>query len=62
MEDALGDSDFKNIPQLGMNLNNIFISSYFSILCSPERLGMIKQEKYLVDVLGDIGYDCLGGN
>ena len=49
-----------NMPQMSMNLTDISVSSYFSILNYPKRRHMINQETDLVAVLGDIEYDRLG--
>ena len=54
MEDAVGCRDLNNMPQLRMNLIDISVSSYLSILKYPKRLHMINQENDLVAVLGDI--------
>ena len=60
MEGAVGDWDFKRLPHRILNLIDASISSYFSIINSPERLDMIKQANKLVSVLGNIESDRLG--
>ena len=60
MEDDVGRRYLNNMPQISMNLTDISVSSYLSILKYPKRLHMINQENDLVAVLGDIEYDRLG--
>ena len=43
-----------------MNLIDESISSYCSVIKSPEQLDMIKQENKLAAVLGDIESNLLG--
>ena len=67
LEYAIGDGDLKRLPQRRLpqrrlNLIDGSISSYCSILNSPERLRMIKQANELASVLCDIYYDRLGEN
>ena len=59
MEDAIGDRYLKRIPQIRLSLIDGSISSYCSILNSPKRLRMTKQENELASVLCDIESDCL---
>ena len=60
MEDAVGDRDLNNLPQISMNLISGSISNYFYIINSTECINMIKQENYLTDFLGNIEYYKLG--
>ena len=43
VEDAVGDRDLKRIPQRRLNLIYGYISGYYYILNSPERLEHIRQ-------------------
>ena len=52
-EDDVGDRDFKRIPQIRLKTIGVSISSYCYINCT-ERLDMIKKEKNMEYVLGDI--------
>ena len=45
MEDAVGEGALKRLPQRRLNFINGSISSYCSILNSPERLEKIRQSK-----------------
>ena len=60
IEYSIGDRDLKILYQQSLNLIDGSISSYFSILNSPERICMIKQANELASVLCDIESDCLG--
>ena len=44
MEDDVGDIYLKRLPQIRLNFIDGYISSYFSIINSPEQLDMINQE------------------
>ena len=57
MEHAIGDRDLKRLPQRRTNIIDGSISSYCSILNSPEWLHMINKENELVSVLCDIESD-----
>ena len=57
MDDAIGERALKRLPQRRLNFIDIFISSYCSILNSPERLEHIRQAKKLASVLCDLGSD-----
>ena len=59
MEDAVGDRALKRLPQIGLNFIDGSISSYSSILNSPERLEQIIQAKRLASVLCDLESDCM---
>ena len=54
MEYAMSDRDLKRLPHKILNIIDGFISSYFSIIHSPERRHMIKQAKKLASVICDI--------
>ena len=60
MEDAIGDRALKRLPRRRLNLIYGSISSYCSILNSPERLRTIKQENELASVLCSIESVCIG--
>ena len=60
MYDDVGDSYLKRLPHRSMNLIDEFVSSYYSILNSPERLDLINQLDKLEYVIGDIDTDILG--
>ena len=62
MEDAIGDRNLNRLPQQRLNLIDGCISSYCSILNSPERLDLIKKANKLVSVLSDIESDRLWGD
>ena len=57
MDDAVDERDLKRIPQRSLTFIDGSISSYCSILNSPERLEQIKQSKKLVSVLCDLDSD-----
>ena len=61
MEYDIFDRTLKRLPQRRLNLIDGSISSYCSILNSPERLRMIKQANKLAPVLCDIESYRLGG-
>ena len=54
MEDAVSEMDLKRLPQRILNLIYGSISSFYSILNSPEQLYMIKQANKFASVLGGI--------
>ena len=54
MEYTIGDRDLKRLPRRRLNLIDGSISSYCSIINSPERLHTIKQANELASVLCDI--------
>ena len=60
MEDAIDDRYLKRMHQRRLNIIDGSISSYCSILNSPERLHMIKQANEFASVLCDIESDRLG--
>ena len=60
MEDAVSEMDLKRLPQRILNLIYGSISSFYSILNSPEQLYMIKQANKFASVLGGIQSDRLG--
>ena len=54
MEDAVGERALKRLPQRRLNFIDGYISSYCSILNSPERLEKIRQAKKFLSVLFDL--------
>ena len=54
MEDAVGERALKRLPQRRLNFIDGCISSYCSILNSPERLEQIRQVNKLASVLCDL--------
>ena len=60
MEDDVGDIYLKRLPQIRLNFIDGYISSYFSIINSPEQLDMINQEGQVVSVLDNIQSEKLG--
>ena len=60
MEDSTGDTDLKKLLHRRLNIIDGSISSYCSILNSPERLHMIKQANEMTSVLCDIKSDRVG--
>ena len=62
MEDAIGDRDLRRLHQRRLKLIYGSISSYQSILNSPERLCMTKQASKLESILCDIQSDHIGSN
>ena len=60
MDNSVCGSSSKRLPRISMNLIYGSISSYFSILNSPEGLDMINKANRLESVLGDIYYERLG--
>ena len=60
MEDDIGDRYLKRLTQKRTNIIYGSISSYCSILNSPERLHTIKQANEMASVLCDIESDRLG--
>ena len=59
MEYYVGDRDLKRMPQRRLNFIGGSISSYCSILHSPERLEKMRQTKKLASVLYDLDYDSM---
>ena len=59
MEDSVVGRALKRLPQRRMNFIDGSISSYVSILNSPERLEQIRQANKLAYVLCDLGYDLI---
>ena len=51
MEDAVGERALKRLPQRRLNFIDGSISSYCSILNSPERLELIRQANKLASIL-----------
>ena len=62
MEDAVGKRPLKRLPQRRLNFIDGSISSYCSILNSPERLEQIRQANKLVSVLCDLESDRIREN
>ena len=56
IEYSIGDRALNKLPQQRLNLIDVYISSYCSILNSPKRIGMINQANELAYVLCDIEY------
>ena len=54
MEDAVGERALKRLPQIRLNFIDGSISSYCSILNSPEQLEQIRQVKKLASFLCDL--------
>ena len=61
MEYNIGDRALKRMHNRSLNIIDGSISSYCSIINSPERLYMIKQANELASVLCDIESYRLGG-
>ena len=59
MEDAVGDRDFKRLPQRSLKFIGGYIPSYCSILNSPKRLEHISQANKLASVMCDLESDCM---
>ena len=59
MEDAVGDRDLKRLPQRRLKFIDGSISSYCSILNSPEQLEHTRQANRLSYVLCDLDSDCI---
>ena len=57
MEYSVGERALKRLPQIRLNFIDGSISSYCSILNSPERLEQISQANKLASVLCDLEYD-----
>ena len=57
MEDAVGDSSLKRLPQRRMDFIYGSISSYCFILNSPERFEKISQAKKFASFLCDLESD-----
>ena len=54
---AVGERYLKSLPQRRLNFIDGSISSYYSILNSPERLEQIMQAENLASVLCDLESD-----
>ena len=54
MKDAVGERALKRLPQRRLNFIDGYISSYCSILNSPEWLEQIRQAKNLASILCDL--------
>ena len=61
MDDAVGDRALKRLPLIMLNLIYGSISSYCSIINSPERLEQIRQAKKLASFLFDLESDRMRG-
>ena len=59
MEDAVGDSYLKRLPQRRLKFIDGSISIHCSILNSPEQVEQIRQAKILQYVLCDLDSDCI---
>ena len=57
MEDAVGERALRRLPQRRLNFVDGCISSYCSILKSPEQLELIRQANKLASVMCDLEYD-----
>ena len=57
MEDAVGERALKRLPQRRLNFIDGYISSYCSIINSPERLEQIIQAKKIAYFLCDLESD-----
>ena len=57
MEDSVGERTLRRLPQRRLNFIDVCISSYCSILNSPERLEQIRQVNKLASVLCDLESD-----
>ena len=57
MEDYVGDTDLKRLPQRSLKCMDGSISSYYYIINSPERLEQIRQANKLESVLFDLESD-----
>ena len=57
MYDGVGERALKRLPQRRLNFIDGYISSYCSIINSPERLEQIRQAKMLAYVLCDLESD-----
>ena len=57
LEDAVGERALKRLPQRRLKFIDGSISSYCSILNSPERLEQIRQANKLASVLCDLESD-----
>ena len=57
MDDAVGERALQRLPQRRRKFIDGSISSYCSILYSPEQLEHIRQAKHLAYVLCDLEYD-----
>ena len=54
MEGSVGYRALNNLSQEILNFIDCSISSYFSVINSPERLDMIKRAIRLASVIGNI--------
>ena len=61
LEDAVGESYLKRLPQIRLNFIDGSISSYCSILNSSEIHEQISQANNLASVLCDLGSDRMRG-
>ena len=59
MDDSVGERDFKRLPQRRLNFIDGSISSYCSILNSPERIEHIRKAKKLASVMCDLDSDIM---
>ena len=59
MDDAVGERALKRLSQIRLNFIDGSISSYCSILNSPERLEQKRQANKLASVLCDLESDCM---
>ena len=61
LEDTFGDRDLKRLPQRRLKFIYGYISSYCSILNSPEQFEQIRQSNKLASVLCDLDPDRMRG-
>ena len=57
MEDTVGERALKRLPRRRLKFIDGYISSYFSIINSPERLELIRQANKLASVMCDLDSD-----